>query len=397
MLPLKILLVPSTPFEEIGGVSTHVHMLAGGLHELGHDVHVTAWLPPRPYRAPFVTLPALALGTFSGYLSYRWALAAKHLYYLIDGLIASSFRPDIVNIQNVQHITMARRMRAMTGCGVVLTMHGFLTDEAEQSGRCVQGDKFWHWLRRREAAGYPDADNIVAVSSSIAAYVTEGFEHAPVTVIHNGIDTRVFSPRNSQVDSSRPPGLRLLFAGCLEPHKGLVDAIEALAILRHGGAAARLAVAGDGRERERARSLAAELSVDSAIDWRGTLAKSAMPSFYASGDVLLMPSKPRGSGGVEESFPYTALEAMACGIPVIAYHTGGLPELIKDGHTGILVPAGDNRALAAAAMLFTDDALQRRMGLNARRHVEERFSASDMASRFVAVYRKTAGQAKGRR
>ena len=88
---------------------------------------------------------------------------------------------------------------------------------------------------------------------------------------------------------------------------------------------------------------------------------------------------------------------MASGLPVIAYDQGGLSEQIKDGHTGVLVPAGDSRALAAAALLFTDEALKRRMGLNARRHVEKRFSASDMASLFVDVYRKAARQAKGGR
>ena len=393
-MTLKILLVPSPPYEEIGGVSTHVYMLARGLRDLGHDVHVTESRPSRPYRAPFVTFPALALGTFSRYLSYRWALAANHLYYLIEGLSASRFRPDVVNIQNVQHMTMARRMRALTGCGVVLTMHGYLTTEAEQSGQCVRGDDFWHWLRTREVRGYLDADRIVAVSSNIATYIREGFEHAPIRVVHNGIDTGIFRPQKEQSDKTRPSGLRLLFAGWLEPQKGLVDAIEALATMRHAGVDANLAVAGDGYERERARSLAAELSVESAVDWRGTLPKSAMPSFYTSGDVLLMPSRTRGSAREGESFAYTALEAMACCIPVVAYNTGGLPELIKNGRTGVLVPEGDKQALADAALLFVDEALKRRMGLDARRLVEDNFSVPVMARRFIKVYMEAARPAK---
>ena len=398
MLPLKIMLVPSPPFEEIGGVSTHVRMLAGGLQELGHDVHVIAWLPPRPYRAPFVTLPGLALGTFSGYLSWRWVLAARHLYYLVEGLSATGFSPDVINVQNVMHISMAVRLKRLTGCQVVVTVHGFLADEAEEAGACARGDALWTRLRNLETRGFRHADQIIAVSSSTAAYVDE-FAHAPLSVINNGIDTQMFSPSRAGSDlrGQAESDLRLLFAGALEPHKGVLDAVEVLVRLREAGISAEMAVAGDGSEIEPGRQVAEQGNVADHISWLGAVNKSDMPAFYRTGDVLLMPSKPRGSGGGEEPFPYTALEAMACGIPVIAYHTGGLPEQIKDGHTGVLVPAGDSRALTAAALLFTDEALKRRMGLNARRHAEERFSALDMATRFADVYKKAAMEAKGGR
>jgi len=398
VLPLKSLLVASPPFEEIGGVSTHVHMLAGGLQALGEAVRVIGEQPPRIYRAPLVSLAGLLLSKASRRLGRRWALAAKHLYYLVDGLLATGFRPDVINVQNVMHMPMAIHPKRLTGCRVILTFHGFLADEAEESGTCLRGDAIWTRWRDLETSGYRDADQIIAVSYSTAAYVEE-FAHAPLNVIYNGIDTLVFSPSPAGADrrGQAESDLRLLFAGFLEPHKGVLDAVEVLVRLREVGISAELAVAGDGSEREPGRHMAEQRNIADHITWLGVIKKSDMPAFYRTGDVLLMPSKPSGFGGGEESFGYTALEAMACGIPVIAYKTGGLPEQIKDGHTGVLVPAGGIRALAAAALLFTDEALKRRMGLNARRHVEERFSALDMASRFVDVYRTAAMQAKGER
>ncbi|MHB8781111.1 MAG: glycosyltransferase family 4 protein [Candidatus Geothermincolia bacterium] len=379
---MRILLVPSPPYEEIGGVSTHVHMLAGGLTELGHEVAIIPWMPPRPYRAPVVSLPGLALTRLSPSLGYRWMVAARHAYYVAEGLYRMRGRPDIVNVQNAQDMPVARRLQAVSDCGVVLTVHGFLADEAEQSGWCRPGDSFWGWLRQREVDGYAGADALAAVSTSIAGYLN-GFEHAPVTVIHNGIDVQSFRPAGN---GSHPGELRLCFAGILEPHKGIVDAVQALATVRREGCPARLLVAGEGRDQERARQEARRLGVQDAVEWKGAVKKTEMPAFYSSADVLLMPSLMRGSGQGEEPFPYTALEAMACGLPVVAYRTGGLPEQVDDSKTGFVVDAGDAGALGRAALKLADSGLLAQMGGDARRRVEELFSARRMAGRFLEIY-----------
>ena len=383
---MKILLVPSPPFDEIGGVSTHVHMLNVGLQALGETVHVISEWPPRIYRLPLVRLPSLLLGKASQRLGRRWAWAARHLYYLIE-LLATGFSPDVINVQNFTHVPMAVHLKRLIGCRVVLTVHGFPTDEAEASGTCVRGDAIWTWFRDLEIRGYRDADQIIAVSSRTAAYVDE-FAHAPISVIYNGIDTLMFSPSPAGADSrgQAESDLRLLFAGLLEPHKGVLDAVEVLVRLREAGISADLAVAGDGSEREPGQHMAEQRNIADHISWLGAVNKSDMPAFYRTGDVLLMPSKPRGSGGVEESFPYTALEAMASGLPVIAYDMGGLSEQIRDGSTGFIVPLGDIQAMAAASEKLVDLELRRGMSETARKRVESDFSALGMARKFVSAY-----------
>ncbi len=384
---MKSLLVASPPFEEIGGVSTHVHMLVGGLQALGEAVRVVDELPPRIYRVPLVSLPGLLLSKASRRLGRRWALAVKHLYYLVDGLLATGFRPDVINVQDATHMPMALHMKRLTGCQVVLTVHGFLADEAEESGTCVRGDSLWTWTRDLETRGYRDADQIIAVSYSTAAYVDE-FAHAPMSVINNGIDTMMFSPSPAGADrrGQAESDLRLLFAGFLEPNKGVLDAVEVLVRLRDSGISAELTVAGDGSEIEPGRHVAEQRNIADHITWLGAVKKSDMPAFYRTGDVLLMPSKPRGSGRVEESFPYTALEAMASGLPVIAYDLGGLSEQIKDGSTGFMVPLGDVQAMTTASEKLVDLELRRRMSEMARKRVENHFSALSRARKFVSAY-----------
>lgn len=382
---MKILLIPSPPFERIGGVSTHAHMLAGALRARNQWVRVIPERPPKIYRAPFVSLPGLLLGRISKYLSLRWTTAARHFYYILAGAFRSGFRPDVVNVQNVLHFRMARHLQMLTGCRIVVSLHGFLTFEAEQSGLCVRGDKVWKWLRDLEEEGYAGADHITAGSHSLAEYVEE-FKHAPMTVIPYGIDTEMFRPLGDKEKQGLPEGrLHLLFAGVLEAHKGLFDAIEALSLLIDSGIPADLSVAGGGAELEAARAMASELGIGEHVHWRGILGKSEMPAFYGQGDVFVIPSIPRPTGGAEVG-PYTAREAMSCGIPVVAYATGGIPELVEAGVTGFLVPIGDRRALAAAIAKLADTELRKQMGENARRRVVELFSADTVAGEYIQVY-----------
>jgi glycosyltransferase involved in cell wall biosynthesis len=93
-----------------------------------------------------------------------------------------------------------------------------------------------------------------------------------------------------------------------------------------------------------------------------------------------------------ENFPYSALEAMACGLPVVATRTGGLPEMIEDGETGLLVPPGDDGALAQAiCSLLECEPRRAEMGLRARQRVEEAFAAGRVAADMARFYRIVEG------
>jgi glycosyltransferase involved in cell wall biosynthesis len=166
--------------------------------------------------------------------------------------------------------------------------------------------------------------------------------------------------------------------GRLEPRKGTATLIAALAALRDAGRAFAAVVVGDG-------PLRAELERDIAARGLGAWVqmfgdRSEVRDVLAALDAFVLPSRTEGMSNA-------LLEAMAMGLPAIATAVGGNPEVVTDGTTGLLVPADDPAAMAAALARMLDDAsLASRLGAAARRVVEDRYGARSMVRRLEAVY-----------
>ncbi len=214
-----------------------------------------------------------------------------------------------------------------------------------------------------------------------------------------GVDTSLFRPGGSE-DRSRPrmPSSRpvILFAGRLVPLKNLPLLIDAFSGIREEIPEARLLIVGDGPMRSDLLKGAARAGLRTAAraakgpSWDagaadlvhvGEVPHDAMPSHYAAADLLVLTS-------LNESFSLVALEAMACGLVVLAPAVGYLPRLIEDGVSGALYPAGDRRSLVERAVgLLRDPAGRRAMGAAAREAAVRRHSWVAVASEFSALYR----------
>jgi D-inositol-3-phosphate glycosyltransferase len=211
-----------------------------------------------------------------------------------------------------------------------------------------------------------------------------------VTVIPCGVDLELFRPGDAAGARARLGlgGTRvLLFVGRLTPIKGLETLLRALAALRAEapGESLRLVVVGGDKQEHwdsqsaRVRRLAGELGVEPWVDFRGPQPQDVLPDYYAAADLCIMPSR-------YESFGMVALEAMACGTPVIASRVGGLATTVQDGSTGVLVPEGDEGALARAiAELLADPG---RRGALGRQAVEwaGRFGWPCVAKKVAELY-----------
>jgi glycosyltransferase involved in cell wall biosynthesis len=216
-------------------------------------------------------------------------------------------------------------------------------------------------------------------------------EHARIPppqaiVVANAVDLDLFQPAKQ---SSRPSGhsLRLGFAGQWIAGKGLGELLEAWRTVKPdlpqcelyiaGGPAlwksvARITGADDLAARVR------EMERRGLLNCLGSLARSAMPGFWSSLDVALVPS-------LSEAFGLVALEALACGTPVIATAAGGLKEIIIDGECGLLVPPGDAAALASALRtLLTDESLRVRLRAGARLRAQN-FSLQRRSREFLGL------------
>jgi len=242
-------------------------------------------------------------------------------------------------------------------------------------------------LRRLHA---PFVDRYVAVSKDLERYLVErvGIAPARIAVICNGVDTTRFAPGGTPghpvlPDGFAPPGTVVIgTVGRIQAVKDqatLLRAFAALAAVQPAVAAqARLAIVGDGPLLAELRTLATTLGVE-ALTWLPGN-RTDVPAVLRAFDVFVLPS-------LNEGISNTILEAMATGLPVVASAVGGNVELVADGDTGMLFPAGDVAALARVlGRLLAEPDRRAAQGRRARAAAIDRFSLAGMVAAYQAVY-----------
>ncbi|MFJ9908304.1 glycosyltransferase family 4 protein [Streptomyces sp. NPDC101152] len=221
------------------------------------------------------------------------------------------------------------------------------------------------------------AHRLVAVSPVSLA---EGRPHA--MRITPGVDTDRFTPGESASRRART----IVYVGRMDRSsawKGVDVLIRAFARLADDIPGARLRLIGDGDALPDLRNLADELGVRDRLETPGALSGTALTDAVRTAAVLSLPSLTEA-----ESFGMALIEAMACATPVVGSAVGGIPHVIADGETGLLVPPGDPDALAAACTkLLTDGGLADSMGAAGRREAEERYAWPHLTARYLELFR----------
>jgi len=160
----------------------------------------------------------------------------------------------------------------------------------------------------------------------------------------------------------------------LQRHKGIDTVIQALPAILAGAPDVRYAVAGSGPDRERLERLAHQVGVRDCVRFLGAVDDQDLPALYNLGSVYVGASRRSERLGVE-GFGIALVEASACGLPVVAANSGGIPDAVRDGETGFLVPPEEPAAFAdAICRLLADPAIGKRIGQNGRRAVESYFN-----------------------
>ena len=367
-------------YASVGGSGIVATELAKCLAERGHGVHVISTDPPfrlGEYQAGLwfhrVNTPAYPLFREPQYLI---SLATRIVQ------VAREFDLDVVHAHYaVPHATAAylaqQILRSHGGCRlprIVTTLHG--TDIT-----LVGSDPSY---AETVAFSIQESDGVTAVSESLKAdtYRSLGIDR-DIAVIPNFLECAVYrrTPQPALRARYCPPGCEkvVIHLSNFRPVKRPRAVVEVFAKIA-ARVPSRLLLVGDGPELGAAMDTARRLGVAARVDALGE--QDQILPLLSIADLFLLPSE-------QESFGLSALEAMACEVPVVASRVGGLHEVVEDGVTGFLHPLDEIDAMAASGVrLLTDPALHRRFAAAGRRRVVEQFCADRVVPMYEACYER---------
>ena len=234
----------------------------------------------------------------------------------------------------------------------------------------------------RYTADIQQADALVA--DGWAAVNLPAMVGRPVHAVPKGVDAQLFSPDGPDMRTRLGLAGRrvILAAGRFVPIKNVALLVDALARMRHADPTTHLLLVGEGPERRALEQQAARHGVAGAVTFAGYIPQEQMASYYRTADVFAL-------GSEFDNSPNVVLEAMACGVPIVATDVGGVAEYVAVERGGSLVPRGDPAAMARALGVWLNDAGRRRAASTFNRQVVlERFSWRASAQRLLEVYRE---------
>lgn len=360
---MRVLMLTSEFPPRIGGIATHVAGLAQALRELNASVTVVAPASPAPTGGEDQVIrysPFIRAQPMADWALGRWCRA------LVD---AQPF--DLLHVHGLRPL----RAALTTGLPVLFTNHtsGFLQTVVTGGARL-----------RKLARLIARCDHLLAPSEELVAAARAAGFRGPATYIPNGVDDTRFSPGEAtelrQHWGIAPHEIVVVIARRLVAKNGVADAARALGLT---STTVRFVFVGEGPERATIeRELAANGGQARAL-LVGALANDRMPEVYRAADFCLLPS-------LMEATSIAGLEAMATGRALIGTRVGGIPALIADGVTGLLVAPRDPPAIAAAVNALAHNREQcTRMGHAGRARVMAEFAWQRIAERTLQAYRET--------
>jgi D-inositol-3-phosphate glycosyltransferase len=378
----------------VGGIGTQCRVKAQSLLAHGHEVEVLtagdgtgpplagrndAGVAVHELRAPGGQFNVYRTETY--WLGYTWAVLGA----LRSLSAARGF--DVVDFADYGGEGFAFQLDRQDddATAVAVHLHGSLGMFHERIGWPEAGDRLHAVGTFMEDLSIETADRLLAASHSIAELTAArvGVALDQIDVVQGAVDTDLFAPAPGARRTA--DGQQLLFVGNVVANKGVLTALEAFIRLAPSRPELSLAIAGAGDDHVAGelRERAAAAGVGERVSVLGFVEHRDLPELYRSAELLVGPSQYEGGLGM------AYLEAMACGVPVVASAAGGAAEAIVDGETGILVESDrPEQAAAAIETLLSEPQLRARMGAAARARVQQRFGAHSYGARVAESYER---------
>ncbi len=378
----------------VGGIGTQCQVKARGLVALGHEVEVlTAAAGDGGEQRSWVDQGATVhevcspCESFDVYRSETYWLG--YTWSVLGALRAlSAARPfDVIEFPDYAAEGFAFQLDRQDddATAVVVHLHGSLAVLSERIGWPHASERLYRVGTFMEDLSIEGADWLLAASHSIAELIARrtGVSRELIDVVQGAVDAEMFSPADSP--RLRDGETRLLFVGNVVANKGVLTVLDAFVRLSslHPELVLLIAGSGDDDVEVELGERALQAGVADRVRQLGFVEHDELPQLYRSADLVAAPSQYEGGLGM------VYLEAMGCGLPVVAAAAGGASEAIVDGATGFLLRHGDVEEVTAALELLLRDAeLRVRMGAAGREHVQRRFTVEHYSARVAECYER---------
>ena len=333
---MRLLIVSGIFHPDVGGPATYLYELAHAMTREGHQVAVLTYGPPDvPGQYPFPVWRVARSGSAVARLSRftRELLRVSRGYplwyvndYGIPALLAARVRrPRIV-------------MKVVGDFAWEYARRNHLVDEGIDEFQSNRHSRRIELLKRVQRSYVRRAARVIVPSHYLAGIIRGwGVDETRISVVPNAVSWATVPPMNT--NGHREPAT-LLTAARLAPWKGIDRLLQAFAVLRARGIAARLVIAGDGPEGPRLKALAGTLQIEDSVMWLGNVERGRILHWMKTATLFLLLSE-------YEGLSHVLLEAMVEGLPVVVSGNGGNLELISDRRNGVIVNPRDPHQIAA--------------------------------------------------
>jgi len=383
--PLRITQVVHDFHPVVGGIETYAYNLAKGLVDAGHYVKVyTAHLPGLPR---YERLEGIHIHRFH-------AVSRPFSYPFIPGLIPALTRDrcDILHahINSPMTVDFTAFSSRIVRIPLVITYHAdaLPSDIAEKSQLLHRWLGQVYWLSRHIAANIAEhlivTSPIYRESSPFLQRYRNKTSVIPPPVNPYYLESSLTTSQAKKSFGVSVDAPLLLFVGRLVPYKGLRVLLRAFRIVRNHIPSTQLLIVGGGPQLALLKSTVERHGLSQVVHLLGVLPRRRLRDAYSACDVFVLPSRSRS-----EAFGIVLLEAMAQGKPVVATHVGGIPYVVIDRETGLLVPPFDPVPLAQALIqLLQDPQYRSQLGQAGRKRVQTHFTREPITQQLEALYQQ---------
>ncbi|MGI6502371.1 MAG: GT4 family glycosyltransferase PelF [Candidatus Methanoculleus thermohydrogenotrophicum] len=357
------ILVGLFPPKWLAGTEIATYYMAEHLAQRGHEVHVITsldeGLPEENYEKGFYIhrLPRTKI-RFAGAFIF-WADIVR---------VIQKIGPDIVHAQSLGIGVPALLSKNLLKIPYVVWGQGsdvYLPD----------------WFTKLTSKTIiKNANSVIALTEDMKRAM-QAIYNRDITIVPNGIDLKEYISE-LPVQNVEGAEKRILFVGRLHPVKGIQYLLGAMSIVHRELPEAKLILVGDGEEREHLETLTDNLGIRECVEFAGRVPHERVKDYMNQAEVFVLSS-------LSEGFPVTILEAMACGLPIVATRVGGIPDIIEDGTNGYLVDTMNQEQLAEALLkLLQDEKLRRDISGN-NREKAKKYRWDAVAATLEGIYQKS--------